>query len=100
MTLAWLSRRILLNSILSDSSDLQRSAHRPILLCGAMYLLLHPPNSSLLLVPFPRELLIRTPRITYAGIRQSPTVVTSKESTRLNSSHLGISYAVFCLKKK
>src|SRR5262245_50317429 len=23
-----------------------------------------------------------------------------KESTRLNSSHLGISYAVFCLKKK
>src|SRR5205814_4588942 len=24
----------------------------------------------------------------------------SEESTRLNSSHLGISYAVFCLKKK
>src|SRR5437899_6207267 len=29
----------------------------------------------------------------------SPTVVDRK-STRLNSSHLGISYAVFCLKKK
>src|SRR5437899_12722612 len=26
--------------------------------------------------------------------------VTDRKSTRLNSSHLGISYAVFCLKKK
>src|SRR5437899_10243548 len=28
------------------------------------------------------------------------TGVTDRKSTRLNSSHLGISYAVFCLKKK
>src|SRR5262245_63080401 len=27
-------------------------------------------------------------------------IVTDRKSTRLNSSHLGISYAVFCLKKK
>src|SRR5258705_1913574 len=27
-------------------------------------------------------------------------VPTDRKSTRLNSSHLGISYAVFCLKKK
>src|ERR1039458_6890636 len=27
------------------------------------------------------------------------TIVTDRKSTRLNSSHLGISYAVFCLKK-
>src|SRR5258705_7087708 len=27
-------------------------------------------------------------------------VVGERKSTRLNSSHLGISYAVFCLKKK
>src|SRR5262245_63828137 len=27
-------------------------------------------------------------------------MVTDRKSTRLNSSHLGISYAVFCLKKK
>src|SRR5438045_7129719 len=27
-------------------------------------------------------------------------VVQDRKSTRLNSSHLGISYAVFCLKKK
>src|SRR5258705_3965768 len=26
--------------------------------------------------------------------------MTDRKSTRLNSSHLGISYAVFCLKKK
>src|SRR5262245_65011782 len=28
------------------------------------------------------------------------SVVQDRKSTRLNSSHLGISYAVFCLKKK
>src|SRR5262245_2930085 len=27
-------------------------------------------------------------------------IATDRKSTRLNSSHLGISYAVFCLKKK
>src|SRR5262245_64279085 len=31
----------------------------------------------------------------------TPTVIPQdRKSTRLNSSHLGISYAVFCLKKK
>src|SRR5205814_8826630 len=29
-----------------------------------------------------------------------PVVFQDRKSTRLNSSHLGISYAVFCLKKK
>src|ERR1039458_10675218 len=29
-----------------------------------------------------------------------PQNITDRKSTRLNSSHLGISYAVFCLKKK
>src|SRR5258705_10139338 len=29
-----------------------------------------------------------------------PCQLTDRKSTRLNSSHLGISYAVFCLKKK
>src|ERR1035441_10724542 len=29
-----------------------------------------------------------------------PVISTDRKSTRLNSSHLGISYAVFCLKKK
>src|ERR1035438_9851289 len=32
-----------------------------------------------------------------ANLRPNPTL--DRKSTRLNSSHLGISYAVFCLKK-
>src|ERR1035438_7540119 len=31
---------------------------------------------------------------------QNKTNQSDRKSTRLNSSHLGISYAVFCLKKK
>src|SRR5205814_3983798 len=31
---------------------------------------------------------------------EEPAVPGDRKSTRLNSSHLGISYAVFCLKKK
>src|SRR5688500_19859428 len=31
---------------------------------------------------------------------KDPFVMTDRKSTRLNSSHLVISYAVFCLKKK
>src|SRR5258705_8268265 len=30
----------------------------------------------------------------------NPSIHQDRKSTRLNSSHLGISYAVFCLKKK
>src|SRR5258705_5188179 len=35
-------------------------------------------------------------------LRHAPilTLAIDRKSTRLNSSHLGISYAVFCLKKK
>src|SRR6266446_8717463 len=39
-----------------------------------------------------------------SGIRlaviDTPPAITDRKSTRLNSSHLVISYAVFCLKKK
>src|SRR5258705_9692297 len=35
----------------------------------------------------------------FAGLRQGRDR-KDRKSTRLNSSHLGISYAVFCLKKK
>src|SRR5262245_64859102 len=35
-----------------------------------------------------------------AGALQRETQTIDRKSTRLNSSHLGISYAVFCLKKK
>src|SRR5256885_13127859 len=33
-------------------------------------------------------------------VNQAPIVKIDRKSTRLNSSHLVISYAVFCLKKK
>src|SRR5258705_3136892 len=35
-----------------------------------------------------------------AARQQQFRPMTDRKSTRLNSSHLGISYAVFCLKKK
>src|SRR5207248_8834158 len=38
-------------------------------------------------------------RLTVAGI-ESPPLSQDRKSTRLNSSHRTISYAVFCLKKK
>src|SRR5690606_29959749 len=41
---------------------------------------------------------VRTVEITNAGLRE--LVLRDRKSTRLNSSHVKISYAVFCLKKK
>src|SRR5437899_9729803 len=35
-----------------------------------------------------------------AGVESGGVCKRDRKSTRLNSSHLGISYAVFCLKKK
>src|SRR5438045_4511695 len=64
-----------------------------------------PPRSTL----FPYTTLFRSRCIVvwfyFAGIFQSLRLLEAfqaedRKSTRLNSSHLGISYAVFCLKKK
>src|SRR5207248_11759399 len=41
-----------------------------------------------------------TPWMTAAGTREAPHGMVDRKSTRLNSSHRTISYAVFCLKKK
>src|SRR5437899_6652918 len=45
-----------------------------------------------------------SPRVRYAlwllVVARLLLPVSDRKSTRLNSSHLGISYAVFCLKKK
>src|SRR5438477_4399365 len=38
------------------------------------------------------------PRWAFSGVSQARTL--DRKSTRLNSSHMSISYAVFCLKKK
>src|SRR5256885_13611233 len=60
-----------------------------------------PPRSTL----FPYTTLFRSPRPTWCSA-PAPTRCrwrrrrADRKSTRLNSSHLVISYAVFCLKKK
>src|SRR5205814_10320703 len=52
-----------------------------------------------------RDIVEREPRLVRiqvdgGAVVEEPDVVPDRKSTRLNSSHLGISYAVFCLKKK
>src|ERR1039458_10572491 len=68
---------------------------------GRFFLMIRrPPRSTL----FPYTTLFRShklpagfcPRPCFGRGRQK----ADRKSTRLNSSHLGISYAVFCLKKK
>src|SRR3712207_7703437 len=47
------------------------------------------------------DLLLRAARKGYVlSVTEPLVVVKDRKSTRLNSSHANISYAVFCLKKK
>src|SRR6266511_929516 len=59
-----------------------------------------PPRSTL----FPYTTLFRSRRVARGWPRRTPWRPTprrrDRKSTRLNSSHVKISYAVFCLKKK
>src|SRR5690349_24772992 len=67
-----------------------------------------PPRSTL----FPYTTLFRSPRLDLGGevgngrdldpidLSLEASLLTDRKSTRLNSSHVEISYAVFCLKKK
>src|SRR5262245_62321413 len=67
-----------------------------------------PPRSTL----FPYTTLFRSragppaatgapgPSLSTGARRAERILLLDRKSTRLNSSHLGISYAVFCLKKK
>src|ERR1035438_10615483 len=70
-------------------------------LCVFFFLMIRrPPRSTL----FPYTTLFRS-CISLRYYMEIPTVYCKiiyidRKSTRLNSSHLGISYAVFCLKKK
>src|SRR5258705_9896794 len=84
---------------------LQRScafaAHVGSLLCFFFLMIRRPPRSTL----FPYTTLFRSPRIDWQrlGARAGQGCACARgdrKSTRLNSSHLGISYALFCLKKK
>src|SRR5207248_10041300 len=79
----------------------------------SFFLLTRPPPSSTL---FPYTTLFRSPAQNFVDIKPTPAQTawqdleigviihfstnTDRKSTRLNSSHRTISYAVFCLKKK
>src|SRR5438309_6884133 len=78
--------------------------------CGVVFffLMIPPPPRSTL---FPYTTLFRSRRILFVGgfievknistlLRAFEIFFTDRKSTRLNSSHSSISYAVFCLKKK
>src|SRR5204862_8231393 len=89
-----------LSFCLSPSSSL----HFPFL----FFLIIRPPPRSTLFPyttlfrsPFPRKtrtaVLHRIPALGGLAFRKE---VGDRKSTRLNSSHVEISYAVFCLKKK
>src|SRR3712207_7217030 len=67
---------------------------RPVLEVGGLPQLLGQPAERTAQVP-PDERLV-PPLDLVDGVRQQP----DRKSTRLNSSHANISYAVFCLKKK
>src|SRR5438132_12102114 len=79
-------------------------AHRSPSLC--FLLIRRPPRSTL----FPYTTLFRSAYITGNGFKTVDAVADhmppamriagDRKSTRLNSSHTVISYAVFCLKKK
>src|SRR5438067_10176051 len=73
--------------------------------CRVFFLLIrHPPRSTL----FPYTTLFRSPQCVVQASARSPpdrrrrrrSGGEDRKSTRLNSSHVSISYAVFCLKKK
>src|SRR5256885_3486041 len=81
-------------------------AHLPHFVFFFFLMIRRPPRSTL----FPYTTLFRSAFVhaadfdkkncTYKGIRLYGKVQIDRKSTRLNSSHLVISYAVFCLKKK
>src|ERR1035438_10759988 len=70
--------------------------------CLFFLMIRRPPRSTL----FPYPTLFRSVRHHHAAhgrrgaARRAAPAQLDRKSTRLNSSHLGISYAVFCLKKE
>src|SRR5436189_6251576 len=96
--------------ILSNNICIYRSAYLVYFLLLLFFFLMirRPPRSTL----FPYTTLFRSRRIAYVRDERqaynpiyiadvdSRDVDRDRKSTRLNSSHRCISYAVFCLKKK
>src|SRR3712207_7522833 len=80
-------------STLFPYTTLFRSVERALLLA-----VLHPPGYGGSVSDLARELGEPKAIITAAAVRLEER--GDRKSTRLNSSHANISYAVFCLKKK
>src|SRR5207253_8952141 len=90
------------------SRTIHRSCRTPVPLCFFLLLIRRPPRSTL----FPYTTLFRSQSVEvylarrrgesrFQPLRQPAQSATrDRKSTRLNSSHVAISYAVFCLKKK
>src|SRR5690242_21166908 len=57
-------------------------------------------TSTLLSLPRTHVMAISAQKALLARIRGDQDLLVDRKSTRLNSSHMSISYAVFCLKKK
>src|SRR3989337_3283973 len=81
----------------NNSLTVRTSRQLPVGSCLFFFLMIRrPPRSTL----FPYTTLFRSLNSSH-GIRDATvTGVQDRKSTRLNSSHGSISYAVFCLKKK
>src|SRR3982751_7014555 len=76
--------------------------HSLVLILFFFLMIRRPPRSTL----FPYTTLFRSHHAAHAGRKRGradkrrPATKADRKSTRLNSSHDQISYAVFCLKKK
>src|SRR5437899_7383963 len=93
-----------------------RPLHRGAATAAALLLSAYPPNRltaqrPLQATDYYKLVVVANPALSPDGRRVAFAVTTvvedkdkrhseDRKSTRLNSSHLGISYAVFCLKKK
>src|SRR2546426_5225604 len=78
-------------------------SHAPVFFFFFFLMIRRPPRSTL----FPYTTLFRSSagsgRVWLTAstlVTRPPSIRIDRKSTRLNSSHLVISYAVFCLKKK
>src|SRR5207249_11553938 len=74
--------------------------HDALPICPAL-VTVAPAVSSPSVTPTPSSTALTVPAQLAAPLAPQPTAAAvDRKSTRLNSSHVSISYAVFCLKKK
>src|SRR2546427_3515411 len=87
-------------STLFPYTTLFRSTYREVLAAVLDYRSWHTFELRMLQPGSPPERLTRKKHSEMSGGEKSAAIHLDRKSTRLNSSHSQISYAVFCLKKK